>query len=435
MLVNQGQNSRANDQPIKRGNNSGRSESLLVEHMLDPVSFWFLFRILLCRYVFCPVIFACMSASATAFRIKTILSRSVFRKPQENKAFQNKWAMFNLFRGTLPHVSAFIFWLIVRKDPWMFPNVLGFLYCELNKQPWTRKAYLRLLRFHLRSLLRSRFEEASSKVFFEKVLEKIESIESATPTIFQSGGERTLVCTTCRCEPDKKGQALLVASRGNKGGIVGLVNSGADPNVFDEHGLTPLYYAVKNNKPRDVAALLENGARIDVTDIRGYTPLALAAWNGRTNVVKVFTDHGADLDGSTDLPVVKPLSAAILGNHEGTMRVLLERGADPDGADLWGQTPLTIAASKGALSMVKALLEAGATLDHRDCFGETALFKASESGRVAVIQELLNRGADPTLSNGEGKKPIDVANERGTARILSEAIVCTRSTNTSAASL
>ncbi len=86
------------------------------------------------------------------------------------------------------------------------------------------------------------------------------------------------------------------------------------------------------------------------------------AREGMTAELAGFVDHGlpadvADEDGNTLL-----MLAAYHG-HAGTVRALLERGADGDRRNRRDQSPLAGAIFKGEDEVVRVLLDAGADLD------------------------------------------------------------------------
>jgi ankyrin repeat protein len=118
----------------------------------------------------------------------------------------------------------------------------------------------------------------------------------------------------------------------------------------------------------------------------------------------------ADADGRT------PLMHAVLEGDPQIVRLLLERGADPNAADhgrKW--TALHFAADNENEANVRQLLEAGAAVDPVDSFGNTPLWRAvmSSSSDFAAIRELLKHGADPGRKNYNGKAPLDVASDAG----------------------
>ena len=52
--------------------------------------------------------------------------------------------------------------------------------------------------------------------------------------------------------------------------------------------------------PETVRALLECGANIEVTNDNGWTPLMRAAAKGRTSTITVLLAHGAEIEARND---------------------------------------------------------------------------------------------------------------------------------------
>jgi ankyrin repeat protein len=80
------------------------------------------------------------------------------------------------------------------------------------------------------------------------------------------------------------------------------------------------------------------------------------------------------------------------------VRLLLDRGADPTIVDSSQETPLSTAADKGHLEVVKMLIEDGRVhndVNRADCHDETALMKAFSGGHCEIVRLLLEMGAEP----------------------------------------
>lgn len=96
--------------------------------------------------------------------------------------------------------------------------------------------------------------------------------------------------------------------------------------------------------------------QIDMPDTLGRTPLAWAVEYGLSTAVEVLLQFGADVnqlrstkDGGYSplihLVIAGPCSAWMDAEIVETVRLLLQAGADPNGTDHEGWTPLHIAAS------------------------------------------------------------------------------------------
>ena len=84
------------------------------------------------------------------------------------------------------------------------------------------------------------------------------------------------------------------ANRGSKTAVRWLLEQGADPNVRDAAGATPLHAAAERNSHASaVRLLLEAGAEAEVTDAHGHTPLDIALSRGRTAVAEALRSFSA----------------------------------------------------------------------------------------------------------------------------------------------
>lgn len=75
-----------------------------------------------------------------------------------------------------------------------------------------------------------------------------------------------------------------------------LLQRGANPNVADKKGVTPLIVASNLGFAEGIEALINGGARIDDTNAGGETPLISAVHRRDTGVVRMLLAKGADPD-------------------------------------------------------------------------------------------------------------------------------------------
>lgn len=75
-----------------------------------------------------------------------------------------------------------------------------------------------------------------------------------------------------------------------------LTQKGANPNIADNNGVTPLVLASRLNFVEGVQALVKAGARVDEVNATGETPLIAAVHTGNAELMKVLLDAGANPD-------------------------------------------------------------------------------------------------------------------------------------------
>ncbi len=190
-----------------------------------------------------------------------------------------------------------------------------------------------------------------------------------------------------------------------------LLERGADPNVRNFRGETPLHRAAIRNPDLDVSrTLIGAGADVNAQDEKGTTPLHRAAHNPSTGRAELLIEAGADV-GARDNSGATPLHHAAESGHEAMIVRLVEAGPDPNARDQEGRTPLHQAAEKGSYLGTHRLLQQGADPNITDKEGRTPLHCAAGSvdGSEAV-ERLLEAGANPNFSqDSRGETPLHLA--------------------------
>ena len=152
-----------------------------------------------------------------------------------------------------------------------------------------------------------------------------------------------------------------------------LAPADADLDVFEAAAL---------GRTERVRELLDGDpelARAHAAD--GFHPLGLATFFGRPEAAALLVERGADVNApSRNSFAVTALHSACASRQTDTVRLLLERGADPNARQPSGFTPLHAAA---------------------------------EHGDEELARLLLDRGADPSARTEEGVDPAGLARSRG----------------------
>ncbi|CAB0032293.1 unnamed protein product [Trichogramma brassicae] len=128
-----------------------------------------------------------------------------------------------------------------------------------------------------------------------------------------------------------------------------FVRGGADPNHLAERtDVRPLQLAVRNGRLDLTELLLVNGADPNLANRRGMTPLHVACRTGRgaldvvTRFFEVTDKLGRPVNVNARTPTFgrTPLHLAVLSGNEEVVVYLLGRGAHPNSVDAKGLTPL-----------------------------------------------------------------------------------------------
>jgi ankyrin repeat protein len=197
--------------------------------------------------------------------------------------------------------------------------------------------------------------------------------------------------------------------------------------------------AIRKGDAATVAALLDEDRTLLRADAGPLSAILLAVYHGRRDIAQLFVDRGAELTfgeavalGDTkrahallaaepsllhDLTPdgFPPAGLAIFFRHPELARDLIERGADVNAAARNAQrvAPVHAAASVGDTASMRLLLERGVDPNARQHMGYAPLHASAANGDRATIEVLLAHGADPHAKTDDGRTPADMATERG----------------------
>ncbi|HEX6974823.1 MAG TPA: ankyrin repeat domain-containing protein, partial [Vicinamibacterales bacterium] len=237
---------------------------------------------------------------------------------------------------------------------------------------------------------------------------------------------------------------LMAAALYGDAPLVGaLLERGADPNVANDAGATPLMWALADLAKTRL--LLDRGADVNARSADGRVPLVIAASiRGNSDVLRLLLDRGANPSVQSPAAIGGSLSAiteAAKQGDEPAIRLLIERGSDVARAgfpalafairsecagciDAIGaklpppllNAAMTLAAPPlGGAIVTPALLARGADPNARNLLGFPILVLAAGADTVPLdaVRALIDKGADLSALGPNGESALTVAKRHG----------------------
>lgn len=121
----------------------------------------------------------------------------------------------------------------------------------------------------------------------------------------------------------------------------------------------------------------------------GFPLVGFATFFGHEDVDRYLVDAGADVNAqATNAQRIAPVHAAAAVRNHSMMKLLLERGANPNAKQQLDYTPLHTAAGRGDTEMAKMLLAHGADRAARGSDGKTPADVARDHGQATFADWL-----------------------------------------------
>jgi ankyrin repeat protein len=200
-----------------------------------------------------------------------------------------------------------------------------------------------------------------------------------------------------------------------------LLDHGANPDTVDAYGRTPLY-AIVDIRNEDWSTLPNRKSNDPVPSLDILKELLARGAKPDAALTKPLPGRSGMDSGDTSLNAgATPLMRAARSGDATVMRLLLEKGANPNLTTKDGNNALMFAAGIGyrdkytrgteaeALEALQVMIDAGLDIRSTNAKSETALHGAASRGADSIVRFLLQRGADVNAKSKSGMTPLDEA--------------------------
>ncbi|XP_043484437.1 ankyrin repeat, PH and SEC7 domain containing protein secG-like [Leptopilina heterotoma] len=186
------------------------------------------------------------------------------------------------------------------------------------------------------------------------------------------------------------------------------------------NNMRQLRCAINEGNVETVKELLQKGININDQNGNGETILYHAVNAGHLmkeekdfeKLIKILLEFGAEINGKNKIGVT-PLHVSAERGHEEICKMLLIKGADVNAVNEHEETALHFAAQKGREETVKLLLEFGAKIDCKNVYGDTPLHFAADRGKKEICKMLLIKGADVNALTRKKETALHMAVKNG----------------------
>ena len=169
------------------------------------------------------------------------------------------------------------------------------------------------------------------------------------------------------------------------------------------------------------ATALREGADLEVRDGDGRTPLILAATHDRTDVARLLVARGADPDTQDAQQDSAWLVTGVTGSVA-MLEALLPANPDLTLRNRFGGVSLIPASERGHVEYVRRVVQTDIDVNHVNNLGWTALLEAVILGDGSaryqqIVQILLDAGARPDLADRDGVTALQHARRSGQTKV------------------
>ena len=194
----------------------------------------------------------------------------------------------------------------------------------------------------------------------------------------------------------------IAASCGSQNCVDMFLEAGADPNIVDDNGNTPIISAAYSGFVSIAESLINAGADPNAVNNEEYHAIHFAAQFGNTDYLQYVLTQSTFV---IDTPTTYNETALMLACKKGyiqTVEFLVKSGASVTKVDSFANTPIHIAIQNGAIEVAAALIEhTSFPINTPNNDMHTVLHESALTGDLELFQLILSKGGNPKAVDRE----------------------------------
>ena len=187
-------------------------------------------------------------------------------------------------------------------------------------------------------------------------------------------------------------------------------------DITDENGNNLLTLACNSNNYELVENLLKKEADPNKKNKDNTTALYHTASIGNLNIIILLEKYGVNINPIDSKP---PITIAAMKNHINIVKYFLNNSININQNNYFDFSPLYVSSQEGHFDIVELLLsKSWININDNNYRGYTPLYVAARNGHKNIVKLLISRGANPNSIGGDSSTPLYVASQNGFHKVV-----------------
>ena len=197
---------------------------------------------------------------------------------------------------------------------------------------------------------------------------------------------------------------------GYGGGVALLLSNNADVNLKSFNKTTPFHFACHNGHVNIVKLMLAHGADVSAKNSDGDTPLNFASKSGSREILDLLLDSGAQYDGTGMKALLMLQESSRFGNDRFAKLIIEKEGSRLFEESIKNQWTVQDVVVGGSVELLKMLIDSKISINKgQDIYGWSLMHYACLKGNLDMIEFLVNSGIDINLRTKAGESAYNIA--------------------------